>query len=98
MENYTEDRRQSTRVDMESEKVLISIQSELDVITKPSYALCIDLSRKGALLQCNQSMPLGTLIAVTFNPDMDNENQVKGQVCRCTQIADASFQVALQLI
>lgn len=98
MENYREDRRKSARVDMESERVMISIQSEVDVITKPAAALCIDLSRKGALLQCTQSMPLGTLIAVTFNPDMDNQNIVKGQVCRCKQLADSSFQVALQLI
>ncbi|MCL1139854.1 PilZ domain-containing protein [Shewanella pneumatophori] len=98
MENYREDRRKSARIDMGSEKVIIRIQSEVDVITKPATALCIDLSRKGALLQCTQSMPLGTLIAVTFNPGTDSENIVKGQVCRSKQLADSSFQVALQLI
>ncbi|GIU47743.1 pilus assembly protein PilZ [Shewanella sairae] len=83
---------------MESETVSIAIQSEVDVITKPSDALCIDLSRKGALLQCQQAMPLGTLIAVTFNAGRDNQNTVKGQVCRCITVDKQKFNVALQLI
>ncbi|MCL1146734.1 PilZ domain-containing protein [Shewanella sp. 10N.261.52.F9] len=98
MESYQEERRRSIRVDMESETVNIAIQSDVDVITKPAIARCIDLSRKGALLHCQQAMPLGTLIAITFNAGKENQNSVKGQVCRCITLDDQSFHVALQLI
>ncbi|MGS0679803.1 PilZ domain-containing protein [Shewanella sp. 125m-7] len=98
MESYREERRSSARVDMEYEKVIIAIQSDLDIITKPSEAICIDLSRKGALLKCSQALPLGTLIAITFNAGKDNQNIVKGQVCRCFPLDDTGHHIALQLI
>ncbi|MGS0696686.1 PilZ domain-containing protein [Shewanella sp. 0m-4] len=97
MESYREERRNSARVDMENEKVVITLQSDVTVVTKPSEAICIDLSRNGALLQCQQAMPTGTLIAITFNNDKDNENTIKGQVCRCQPLDNGHFHVALQL-
>ncbi|GIU15499.1 MULTISPECIES: PilZ domain-containing protein [unclassified Shewanella] len=98
MESYREERRNSARVDMEGETVIITLQSDVDTITKPAKAICVDLSRRGALLQCTQLMPLGTLMTITFNINQDNENTVKGQVCRCARLNESSFHVALQLI
>ncbi|GIU31325.1 PilZ domain-containing protein [Shewanella schlegeliana] len=96
METSQQERRSSQRVDMEDESVTIAIHSNAGIHSKS--AICLDLSRRGALLEYNQALALGTLIEITFNQGYDNENTIKGQVCRCTSISDTRCHIALQLI
>ncbi|GIU29827.1 PilZ domain-containing protein [Shewanella sp. MBTL60-007] len=96
METYQQERRSSQRVDMEDESVMIAIHTNGGIYS--NSAICLDLSRRGALLEYNQALALGTLIEVTFNQGNDNENTIKGQVCRCTCANETRCHIALQLI
>ncbi|ABZ76132.1 type IV pilus assembly PilZ [Shewanella halifaxensis HAW-EB4] len=96
MENYQEERRTSKRLDMEGESVAIKVHD--DINPQLNSAICIDLSRHGALLKHKQEIALGSLIEITFNEGCDNQNTIKGQVCRCTNPEELTFHIALQLI
>ncbi|MCL1097500.1 PilZ domain-containing protein [Shewanella gelidii] len=91
------EKRASLRVDMEAERVLLTWQDSSGQVTSDD-AICIDFARKGALLEYKTNFALGSLLEVTFHPNSENENTVKGQVCRCTKCNDLSFHVAVQLV
>ncbi|MCL1075192.1 PilZ domain-containing protein [Shewanella dokdonensis] len=94
VESFKE-RRASLRVDLEAEEIRINWQDKEE---KPhsDTAICIDLSRKGLLLEYRQPFITGTLLEVTFNSGSDAQNIVKGQVCRCTE-SQTGYRIALQL-
>ncbi|MCL1144013.1 PilZ domain-containing protein [Shewanella gaetbuli] len=92
-----EEKRSSLRVDMEAERV------KLHWIAKSGESfeddgVCIDLARKGVLIDYRQPFELGDLVAITFNSGTDKQNTIKGQVCRCIENSPQSFHIALQLI
>lgn len=91
------EKRRSLRVDMEAERVILTWQDE-DENLQSDDGICIDLARHGTLVEYRRGFNLGDLLEVTFNPNSDNENTIKGQVCRCTQCSEQSFHVAMQLI
>ncbi|GIU28716.1 pilus assembly protein PilZ [Shewanella colwelliana] len=92
-----DERRKSLRVDMEAERVLVSwTDSNGEPLTDDG--ICIDLARRGVLIEYKQAFNVGDLVAITFNPDSDKQNQIRGQVCRCNQCHDQSYHIALQII
>ncbi|QYJ96253.1 PilZ domain-containing protein [Shewanella alkalitolerans] len=92
-----EERRQSLRVDMEAERIQISWTDGLGVVHTDD-AICMDLARRGVLIEYKQAFTLGELLKVTFNPNTDKQNSIKAQVCRCSECAPHRFQVAMQII
>ncbi|GIU53741.1 MULTISPECIES: PilZ domain-containing protein [Shewanella] len=92
-----EEKRNSLRVDMEAERILLHW---IDSAGEPNedYGVCIDLARKGILIDYKSAFELGDLIAITFNQNTEKQNTIKGQVCRCTQANPQSFHIALQLL
>jgi hypothetical protein len=95
--NETAEKRDSIRLDLEAERVLIHWKDDKGV-EQQDYAICMDLARNGLLFDYTLPFDIGELIAVTFNPNTDKKNQVFGQVCRCNTRSADSFYVALQLL
>ncbi|MDO6619459.1 MULTISPECIES: PilZ domain-containing protein [unclassified Shewanella] len=92
-----EEKRASLRVDMEAERVLLHW---IDANGQPQEdaGICIDLARKGILIDYKAPFALGDLIAVTFNHNTDKQNTIKGQVCRCLESNPQSYHIAMQLL
>ena len=90
-----EEKRQSLRIDMESDKIVIDWLD--DQHKKVAEATCVDLSRRGVLFVYSEHFALGSLLHITFNPHNDSRYTVKGQVCRSTNIGHI-YQIAVQLI
>ncbi|MCG9713635.1 PilZ domain-containing protein [Shewanella insulae] len=92
-----EERRQSLRIDMEAERILISWTDGLGVVHTDD-GICMDLARRGVLIEYKKPFALGELLTVTFNPNTETQNSVKAQVCRCTECTPQRFHVAMQII
>ncbi|QYJ77658.1 PilZ domain-containing protein [Shewanella acanthi] len=92
-----EEKRGSLRVDLEAERVLLHWNDQTGV-NHTEEGICIDLSRKGVLFEYKKPFALGELVSVTFNPNTETENTVKGQVCRCSKRHDLSYHIAMQLL
>jgi hypothetical protein len=95
--NEMAEKRDSIRLDLEAERVLIHWKDSTDA-EQQDYAVCMDLARNGLLFDYSLPFDIGELIAVTFNPNTDKQHQVFGQVCRCNTRSADSFYVALQLL
>ncbi|MEO3684307.1 PilZ domain-containing protein [Shewanella vesiculosa] len=92
-----EEKRSSLRVDMEAERIRLDwINSQGESCT--DHAICIDLARKGVLIDFKAAFKVGDLIALTFNEKTDKQNTIKGQVCRSSECSANSYHIALQLI
>lgn len=91
------EKRNSIRLDLEAERVLIHWQDS-DGVAQEDYAICMDLARHGLLFDYTLPFDMGELISVTFNPHTDKQHKVQGQVCRCNTRSAISFLVALQLL
>ena len=91
-----EEKRQSLRIDMESDKVELLWLDEHNH-EQTAVAKCVDLSRRGALFLYDDDFVLGSLLNITFNPDNDNKHTIKAQVCRSKNYVD-TYQIAVQLI
>jgi hypothetical protein len=92
-----EEKRGSLRVDMEAERVRLDWINAQGVSCE-DHGICIDLARKGVLLDFKAAFNVGDLLALTFNENTDKQNTIKGQVCRCTECSPYSFHIALQLV
>ncbi|QFU23358.1 PilZ domain-containing protein [Shewanella eurypsychrophilus] len=92
-----DDRRTSLRVDMEAERIGLAWH---DVNGQQQLAdgICIDLSRRGVLIEYKSGFKVGELLEVTFNPDNDKKHTVKGQVCRTISCSPQGFHIAIQLL
>lgn len=92
-----EEKRSSLRVDMEAERIRLDwINSQGE--SRTDHAICIDLARKGVLIDFKAAFKVGDLIALTFNEKTDKQNTIKGQVCRSSECSVNSYHIALQLI
>ncbi|QSX34872.1 PilZ domain-containing protein [Shewanella avicenniae] len=89
------ERRKSLRVDLESEAVRLGWQDASGQF-QTAEGICVDLSRRGILLEYSSAFKVGELIEVTFNPGTDAQNTVRGQVCRCIPEGEF-FRIAMQL-
>ncbi|WP_299789777.1 PilZ domain-containing protein [uncultured Shewanella sp.] len=92
-----DERRTSLRLDMEAERIVLTWHDKKGILNTDE-GICIDLARRGALIDYKEGFELGELLNITFNPDNDKAHTVKGQVCRTTQCNPNSFHIALQLI
>lgn len=97
LQQELDERRKSLRVDMESERIKIT-WTDTNGEIRCDDALCVDLSRRGVLIEYHQSFTLGELLDITFNANTDKQNQIKAQVCRCQQQDGEKFRIALQII
>ncbi|WP_445781458.1 PilZ domain-containing protein [Shewanella sp.] len=73
-----DEKRGSLRVDMEAERI------RLDWINAKGescqdHGICIDLARKGVLLDFKAAFKLGDLIAITFNENTPKQNIMQPQ-------------------
>lgn len=91
-----EEKRNSLRLDMEAERVLIHWTDKYST-EHTDNAVCIDLARRGILIDYKKPFELGELVSVTFHPGTSQQNTIKGQVCRCSQRHDQSYHIAMQL-
>jgi hypothetical protein len=92
-----EEKRQSLRLDMEAERIILHWADDKGVEHSDSGA-CIDLARHGVLVEYSRPFAMGELLEVTFNPGTDKQHKVKGQVCRCSQSQPDHFHIAMQLL
>ncbi|WP_394200989.1 PilZ domain-containing protein [Shewanella waksmanii] len=92
-----EERRQSLRVDMEAERIILN-WNDAQGSNHTDEGICIDLARRGALIEYKQAFELGQLLVITFNEGTDKQNSIKGQVCRCIKCHELAYHIAIQLI
>ncbi|WP_144209135.1 PilZ domain-containing protein [Shewanella donghaensis] len=92
-----EEKRTSLRVDMEAERILLH-WIDADGEPHEDDGVCIDLARKGVLIDYKRAFALGDLIAITFNHNTEQQNTIKGQVCRCNESNPQSYHIAMQLL
>jgi c-di-GMP-binding flagellar brake protein YcgR len=95
-EEYQEDRRQSFRLDMEKELVDIAwVDSEGNQHQKK--IACLDFSRGGLKLDCDQEIALQTPTTVIFKAASPNNQKLYGRVIRCIKQTNGWFEIALRL-
>ncbi|QYK02845.1 PilZ domain-containing protein [Shewanella psychrotolerans] len=92
-----DERRKSLRVDMEAERILVS-WIDANGKNQTDEGICIDLARRGVLIEYKNPFAIGELLEITFNPDTDKQNSIKAQVCRCNECKQQSFHIAAQII
>jgi hypothetical protein len=90
-----EERRQSFRLDMEKELVdLTWINGSGQEINKK--IVCVDFSKGGLKLDCDQSIQINTEVTVRFKAAA-NSQILKGKVIRCIEQDNGWFELALRL-
>lgn len=90
------ERRQSFRLDMEKEPVDITWTDMSGQEFKKKIA-CIDFSKGGLKLSCDQSIPLNTEVTVVFKAAAANSQILNGRVVRCLNTQSSTFEIALKL-
>ena len=90
------ERRKSFRLDMEKELVDIQWTDEGGQ-EKTKKIACLDFSRGGLRLDCDQSLPVNTPVTVIFKSAHANTQKLYGKVLRCIKQDNGWYQVALIL-
>lgn len=90
------ERRKSFRLDMEKELVDIMWTDENGQEYAKKIA-CLDFSRGGLRLDCDQSLPLNTAVTVVFKSAHTNTQKLYGKVLRCIKQDTGWYQIALIL-
>lgn len=99
MNDYEEqqsDRRKAMRLDMEKELIDIQWTNEQGKKLTKKIA-CLDFSKGGLRLDCDQAIPLDTHTTVVFQAAAKNSQQLSGRVIRCIQQDNGWFEIALRL-
>lgn len=91
------ERRQFFRIDMEEELVDIIWQDQAGEEQRKKIS-CLDFSRGGVRLNCEQEIPVNTNVTVIFQAADPSSQRLFGSVLRCIAQEDGSYQVALRLI
>lgn len=91
-----EDRRQSFRLDMEKELVDI-VWNDADGVERQKKIACLDFSRGGLKLDCDQSIELQTPATIVFKSASPNSQKLYGRVIRCIKQDNGWFEIALRL-
>lgn len=90
------ERRQSFRLDMEKELVDITWVNESGKsVTKK--IVCVDFSRGGLKLDCDQAIALHTEVTVIFKAAAQQSQKLHGQIIRCIEQSNGWFEIALRL-
>lgn len=95
-EEYQEERRQSFRLDMEKELVDIVWVDDEGAGHQKKIA-CLDFSRGGLKLDCDQEIALQTITTIIFKAASPNHQKLYGRVIRCIKQKNGWFEVALRL-
>ncbi len=92
-----DERRQSFRIDMEKELVDISWKDENGNVQQRKI-VCLDFSRGGLKVDCDQLIPTGAEVEVIFKVAHPQSQKLTGKVLRCVQDDSGGwFHIALQL-
>jgi hypothetical protein len=94
--NHEHDRRQSFRIDMEKE--LIDLMWCNDQGQQQQLQLtCLDFSRGGVRVECEQMIALDTEVTVIFNATHPNARKLVASVLRCQPTTTGTFEIALRM-
>ena len=91
-----EDRRQAFRLDMEKELVDITWLNEQGQQSAKKIA-CLDFSRGGLKLDCDQEIVPTTEITVVFKAADPRSQKLIGRVIRCLKQDNGWYEIALKL-
>jgi c-di-GMP-binding flagellar brake protein YcgR len=95
-EQDNEERRQSFRLDMEKEIVDIVWQNDSGEQHAKKIA-CLDFSRGGLKLDCDQEIVPQTQVTVVFKAADPRSQNLTGKVIRCIKQDNGWFEIALKL-
>lgn len=90
------ERRKSLRLDMEKEMIDIQWVDDSGSQVEKKIA-CLDFSKGGLKLDCDQAIPINTQATVIFKAAAAHSQQLTGQVIRCIQQDNGWYEVALRL-
>ncbi len=88
------ERRQSFRLDMEKELVDIAWLDEQGQEHTKKIA-CLDFSRGGLKLDCDQSLPLQVDVTIIFKSASTSSRKLYGKVLRCIKQDNGWYEIAL---
>ncbi|NMH64390.1 PilZ domain-containing protein [Shewanella salipaludis] len=91
-----DEQRRSLRLDMEAEPVRLN-WLDANEQAHASEGLCLNIGRRGMLLCMQHPLSLGQLVYITLSPHTERENNLRGQVGRCSAEGSCHFRIALQL-
>jgi c-di-GMP-binding flagellar brake protein YcgR len=94
--NNDDERRQSFRIDMEKELVDIT-WTDKDGNVQQRKIICLDFSRGGLKLDCDQLIPIGTQVKVVFKVAHPASQELSGKVVRNIEDDSGWFHIALLL-
>ncbi len=90
------ERRRSFRLDMEKELVDI-VWTDENCQQHHKKIACLDFSRGGLKLDCDQFLPLNTAVIVIFKAASHGSQKLYGKVLRCIKQENGWYQIALIL-
>lgn len=90
------ERRQSFRLDMEKELVDIVWTDDTGRKHQKKIA-CLDFSRGGLRIDCDQSIEISTLVTIIFKAANPNSQKLYGKVLRCIKQDNGWFEIALRI-
>jgi len=90
------DRRQSFRLDMEKELVDIVWINDNNQEQVKKIA-CLDFSRGGLRLDCDQALAVHTAITIIFKSANTNNKKLHGKVLRCIKQDSGWYEIAVTL-
>ncbi|WP_286234036.1 PilZ domain-containing protein [Thalassotalea sediminis] len=90
------ERRRSFRLDMEKELVNIQWQDDTGQEFNKTIA-CLDFSKGGLKLDCDQAIPLNVKATVIFKAAAPQSQSLTGQVVRCLKQDTGWYEIALRL-
>lgn len=90
------ERRNSFRLDMEKELVDMT-WSDVNGQERVKKIACLDFSRGGLKLDCDEKIEVATAVTVIFKSANANSQKLAGKVLRCTEQDNGWFNIALTL-
>lgn len=94
--NEEMERRKSFRLDMEKELVDILWTDENGREHNKKIA-CLDFSRGGLKLDCDQHLPVNTAVTIVFKSAHEGSQKLYGKVLRSNKQENGWFEIALIL-
>ncbi len=91
-----QERRKHFRIDMEKELVDIQWTDDKGNLIKKKIA-CLDFSRGGLKLDCDQSIPVKTEVVIIFQSADPRNQRLNGKVLRCLKQDNGWFEIGLSL-
>lgn len=90
------ERRKSFRLDMEKELVDIFWTDEKGQEHNKKI-VCVDFSRGGLKLDCDQNLPINTAVIIVFKSENTSNQKLYGKVFRSIEHESGCFEIGLIL-